>query len=464
MLGGAQFVEALDRLGYPGASSLKASEFDWLFECAPENLHFLRFVCRSLNQSNVIRVEEAQAFKELKESGKPLLDEAALAELLKSDGSGGNILRPSASSSVFASQEDIALEDLEADLQRLLKERDLKQQRYKRLQNLATSRSDVDLRLGSELESAVHNLQAAKTSIGAENANTNCLLQKLTDEVKSLASYMPVEMDQNRKGQREHPAALLSQLTLGPYLHQEELNTKTLTAFTQTHFFQGISDIVETSCSERFQVHDLSYCDIEEESNGSKDRKREECVVERRRTEMGRLQWAHVVAQHQLMQATAEEKSLQAGLDWLAGKGSHTKVWKANTATCNAHTQDARVFIPIFSLCQNISMSSSLHVHEVVSKKELQTTEDELEALLHGPVPVALKKSARLLNVPVVRGDLDLQVARQDYYTKRQNQVSCHSRTCLGLNTRKEHTSGELIIFSSFLPGPRLSPSPEGLL
>lgn len=342
MLGGAQFVEALDRLGYPGASSLKASEFDWLFDCAPENLHFLRFVCRSLNQSNVLRLEEAHAFKELKESGKPLLDEAALAELLKSDGSGANILGPSSllSSSVFASVDDIALEDLEADLQALLKERDLKQQRYKRLQNLATSRSDVDLRLGSELESAAHKLQEANASIGAKNADTNCLLQKLTDEVKNLASYMParVEIEQNRKGEPKHPTALLSQLTLSPYLHQEELNTKTLSAFTQKHFFRGISDIVETSCSERFQVHNLSSCDIEEGGNGSKDGKREECVVERRRTEMARLQWAHVVAQHQLMQATAEEKSLQAGLDWLAEKGSHTKVRKANTATCNAHT------------------------------------------------------------------------------------------------------------------------------
>lgn len=69
-------------------------------------------------------------------------------------------------------------------------------------------------------------------------------------------------------------------------------------------------------------------------------------------------------------------------------------------------------------------MSSSLHVREAVSKKELKIVEAELEALLHGPVPTALRESARLLNVPVLRGDLALQVAQQEYYTSRQDQVS----------------------------------------
>ncbi|XP_060887870.1 HAUS augmin-like complex subunit 3 [Labrus mixtus] len=413
MLDGGQFVEALGRLGYPGASSLKGAEFDWLFDCAPENLHFLRFVCRTLNRSNVLTTEEAQAFKELRKSGRPILDEAALGEVLKtigpSDRSSANILGPSysSSSSVFAAEGDVATEDLEAELQALRKEKDLKQRRYNRLQVVATSRADVDLRLSAELESATCKLKDTSASIGAENAGTNALLQDLTEEVCKLASYLPgLEAKQKGKGETadasnlslsKHPAVLISQMSLDPYLHQEELNTKTLTAFTQKHFFQGISDIVETSCSERFQLLDLSSCeDGEEEGKEHEDGERDVRVVERRRTEMARLQWSHIVAQHQLMQATAEEKSLKVGLDWLSEKSCHTK---------------------------SISTSSSLHVREVVSRKELQAVEAELEALLHGPVPAALRESARLLNVPVVRGDLDLQVARQEYYTSRQNQV-----------------------------------------
>ncbi|KAM7366367.1 hypothetical protein PAMP_015813 [Pampus punctatissimus] len=415
MLDGGQFVEAVGRLGYPDASSLKASKFDWLFDCAPENLHFLRFVCRTLNRSNVLTLEEAKAFQELRKSGKPILDEAALGEVLKtigpSDGSSTNILGPSSSSSsssMFAAEGDVAIEDLEAELQALRKEKELKQRRYNRLQVVATSRADVDLRLSTELDSAACKLKEANASIGGENADTNSLLQNLTQEVSKLTSYLPAQPEADHKGKGEPvvlsnpsicktPTVLFSQLSLDPYLHQEELNTKTLAAFTQKHFFQGLSDIVETSCSERFQVLDLSSCEVEEEEENEREgQEREKRVVECRRTEMARLQWAHIVAQHQLMQTTAEEKSVEAGLDWLSEKSSHTK---------------------------SISTSSSLHVREVVSRKELQAVEAELEALLHGPVPAALRESARLLNVPVVRGDLALQLARQDYYTSRQNQV-----------------------------------------
>lgn len=76
-------------------------------------------------------------------------------------------------------------------------------------------------------------------------------------------------------------------------------------------------------------------------------------------------------------------------------------------------------------LSQNISTSSALHVRELVSRNELQVVEAEVQALLHGPVPAALRQSARLLNVPIIRGDLALQLARQEYYMSKQDQASC---------------------------------------
>lgn len=412
MLAGSDFVEALSNLSYPGASLLKGSEFDWLFDCAPENLHFLRFFCRTLKRSNVLTTEEAYAFQQLQNSGKPLLDEAALAEVLKStsDESSRSFLGPlsSSSSSVFAVKGDVTVDDLEAELQALRKEKELKQKRYNRLQLLATSRADVDLRLAAEKEGAACKLKDANATIGAENADTNTLLQNLTDEVRNLSSYLPAqpEFKKNLKAEPlsstnpciyKIPSVVLSQLPLEPYLRQEELNTKMLTTFTQKHFFQGISNIIETSFSECFEVLDLNSCENgEEEKNENKGKNREEQLLPSRKTEMARLQWAHIVAQHQLMQAAAEEKSAKAGLDWLSEKDSNTK---------------------------NISTSSALRVREVVSRNELQAVEAEVEALLHGPVHAALRQSARLLNVPIIRGDLALQLARQQYYTSKQDQV-----------------------------------------
>uniref|UniRef100_A0A8C7M6A4 HAUS augmin-like complex, subunit 3 n=1 Tax=Oncorhynchus kisutch TaxID=8019 RepID=A0A8C7M6A4_ONCKI len=475
MLDGGQFVEALGRLGYPGTPSLKGSEFDWLFDCAPENLQLLRFVCRTLNQGNVLTPEEARAFKALRNSGKPILDGTALDEVLKTCGpaAGMGVVGPS------SAEGEVSVEDLEAELSALKKEKQLKQRRYKKLQVLATARADVALRLASQQDAATSRLKDANAALGAENAGTNAALQNLMDEVKKLGSFLKIDPVSNEgKAQGEAavsgsvtitsppgPPVLLSQLSLEPYLHQEELNTKTLAALTQRQFFQGISNMVETSCSERFQLLDLSLCDVGDEIKEKGRKETEERVVEQRRKEMARLQWGHMVAQHQLIKARAEEQGARVGLEWITGNlQSFTKVrhWRGvetrvvhlaqfssvfsavgfvsvacsavcthnHTSLTNKHHYTHSLmqpFIVLSLLSQGTTNSTSaLQTREAVSRRELQVVAADLESLLQGSLPAALRESARLLNVPVVRGDLDLQLARQDYYTSRQEQVRDH--------------------------------------
>ncbi|XP_051927826.1 HAUS augmin-like complex subunit 3 isoform X1 [Hippocampus zosterae] len=375
MLNGGQFVEAMARLGYSAASSLEASDFDWLFNSSQENLRLLCFVCRSLNRSNVLTTEEVLAYQELQKSGTPILDEAALVKVLKTIG-------PSQESS--AAEDGVTVENLEAELQALMKEKARKRQHCKRLQALAASRADVHPRLVAELESAASQLTEANAFLAGENANTNAELQVLVGKVGELASHLSVQPEavHSSAGRKHKP--LLSQLSLNLYLSQEELNTKTLSAFTRKHFF---TDLVETSCSERFQLLDLS----------SREGKEEEENEEKNEVDqLARLRLAHIMAQHQLMRAAADEKSVKAGLDWLSEKSSGVK---------------------------SIADSASLHTREAASRKELQAVEAEIEALLHGPVPLDVWEATRLLYGPVVKRVLALQLARQDYLTTKLDEV-----------------------------------------
>lgn len=312
MLDGERFVEALSRLGYPNASALRSSEFDWLFDTAPDNLHLLRVFCHRLNRNNALMPEEVHAFRVLRESGKPILDEATLGDLLKTCGptdAGGSL-------SSLCGVDDVSVEDLEAELQALRKEKQLKLRRLKKLQVLAASRGADSSAANGLLQEGSGAMKDASSALAVENAATNAALEDLVKEIQKLAGFfhtedLSVEKNLESTAPPASQSVLLSQLPMEPYLHQEEQNTKALAAYTQCQFFQGISDMVETSTSKRFQLTELSCCSEGDEGDDEK-------LVESRRKEMAQLQWAHIVAQHQLLKEQAEERGDQALKNWLS--------------------------------------------------------------------------------------------------------------------------------------------------
>ncbi|XP_076829847.1 HAUS augmin-like complex subunit 3 isoform X2 [Brachyhypopomus gauderio] len=399
MLNGERFVEALGRLGYPGAPSLRGSEFDWLFDAAPDSLHLFRAFCHRLSPKNVLTTEEVQAFRALRESGKPILDEATLGELLKSCGPTDGAVGVRGSLSSLCDEGAVSVEELEAELHALRKEKQLKLHRLKKLQVQASSRGGHASAVLALRQDAGGAVKDAGSALAVENAATNAALDGLVEEATKLAGFLRAELpSMERKDGNTFPPlpthwpgppVLLSQLSLEPYLRQEEQNTKALAAYTQRQFFQGISDMVETSTSERFQLKDLG-------GSGESEEDEDERVVESRRKEMAQLQWAHIVAQHQLLKEQAEEQGHRALKAWLMEQlNTPTQPWGSLQASWR---------------------EPALH-------SELSSVQSDLDALMREPVRSALRDGARLLNLPVVRGDLALQIARQNYYTAGQAEI-----------------------------------------
>ncbi|KAG6935887.1 HAUS augmin like complex subunit 3 [Chelydra serpentina] len=375
MNSGNQFVETLKKVGYPKAAQLNGEDFDWLFETV-EDKSFLEWFCGSVNEQHVLAEKELQAFDALLKSGKPILEEEALDEVLKTC---------KTFDSKSSSMEEGELQKLEEEFQALQKIKNLKIHRRNKLQMMASTNSDMSLKLNDKAEEAAKILKEGQGIFTAVNTKINNELHSLTEGVKKLTFFFT--FSDSEQDLSPHPV-FLSQLALDKYLCQEEKSTAALTSYTKKQFFQGISELVESSNEENFQLVDISkplICDENDE-------------VCKERLEMARLQMAYICAQHQLIQLKAKDISINSSVQWAE---NYLQSLKNKTFGKEQHLE-ARI--------------SSLNSEISKIKKQLTQINNEI-------LPSLVKENAQLLNMPVVKGDFDLQIARQDYYTSRQDQV-----------------------------------------
>ena len=54
---------------------------------------------------------------------------------------------------------------------------------------------------------------------------------------------------------------------------------------------------------------------------------------------------------------------------------------------------------------------------------EILKLEEQITHIKDKILPAMVKENAQILNMPVVKGDFDRQIAKQDYYTERQELV-----------------------------------------
>ncbi|XP_059962909.1 HAUS augmin-like complex subunit 3 [Mesoplodon densirostris] len=369
---GKEFVETLKKIDYPKADILNGEDFDWLFETV-ENESFLKWFCGNVSEQNVLSEEELEAFSILQKSGKPILEGAALDEVLKTCKT-SDLKTPTLN--------DRELEKLEDEVQTLQKLKNLKIQRRNKCQLMASVTNHKSLRLNAK-GAANKKLKQSQRILNAANTKISNELHALTDGVAKLLVFFR----HSNLGQGTNPPVFLSQFSLEKYLSQEEQSTAALTLYTKKQFFKGVHEVVESSNEENFQLLDIqasSICDNQE-------------VLEERRLEMARLQLAYICAQHQLIHLKARNLSLKSSIKW-AEENLHSLTSKA----FGKDILDAKI--------------SSLN-------SEILKLEEQITHIKDKILPAVVRENAQLLNMPVVKGDFDLQIAKQDYYTAKQELV-----------------------------------------
>lgn len=370
---GKEFVETLKKIGYPKADSLNGEDFDWLFE-AVEDESFLKWFCGNVNEQNVLSEKELEAFSILQRSGKPILEGTALDEALRTCKT-FDLKTPTL--------DDTEIQKLEDEVQTLQKLKNLKIQRRNKYQLMASETSYKSLALNAKQEEATKKLKQSQGFLNAVNTKLSNELQVLADGVNNLMMFFR----NSNLGQGTNPMVFLSQCSLKKYISQEEQSTAALTLYTKKQFFQGIHEVVESSNEENFQLLDIqtpSICDNEE-------------ILGERRLEMARLQIAYICAQQQIIYLKASNLSMKSSIKW-AEENLHSLTSEA----IGKENLDAKI--------------SSLN-------SEILKLEEQITHIKDKILPAVVKENAQLLNMPVVKGDFDLQIAKQDYYTARQELV-----------------------------------------
>ncbi|KAM4053725.1 HAUS augmin-like complex subunit 3 isoform 1-T2 [Anomaloglossus baeobatrachus] len=372
---GNRFVQTLSKLSYPKASKLDGEDFDWLFETTDAK-SFLDWFCASVTEQNVVSEEKLQAFNELKESGKALLDEKALEEVMKT-------CKPS--SSKVSVLEEVAVEKLEEELSTLQKLRGLHLKRRNKLQMMASANIHSSLKLKDVEDEGAKALNEILSDLQVTSNKMNRELQMLVDGIQRLVSfYFPNETDPTSSSP---PPIFLFQVLLDKYLSCEKQSTTALAQFVKEHFFEGLSKCIGGT------DEDFELIQLDGDSRGDP-------ALEEKCKEMMRLQLAYFSARQKLVEMKAKQSSLKAGLQWV----------EANASVAQS----------------KVSLKDKLAMRISSLKDETSKIESHLESIKKKPLPALVQERAQMLNMPLVKGDYDTQMACLRLCTSRQEVVCDH--------------------------------------
>ncbi|ELU04551.1 hypothetical protein CAPTEDRAFT_225812 [Capitella teleta] len=377
-MSGAEFVATLAELGYPKLDKLNGSSLDWLFE-SDTTRPFLEWLCHHVQASNVLTSKELKDYAQIDD----VLEGEHLESALQHIRTYGD-LEPS------MMPERIA--HLEKDLVSSTARKDaLVQQR-----NQLSIHHNVLLDKLSKMEivekSGKADLKAATQQNDSDNALMNEALEGLNSSVASLYDIYK-QNDRTKEPEEEvEMSAFLSQVNLKHHHKLEEKFTQEVTEYTKKQFFQGISDIAGGHKDSEYKFLEIDNPDSLLR-NDRQEVNLEDCK------ELARLQAFYPKSQSECINAIVEDKSSQAACAFFESKirSLLEHPLTANTGELSHQLQDVQM---------------NLHHYQ-----------QEFSNLSQVQLPALLKDSANLQVTKILRGDYDLKITRQDYFTSKQDKV-----------------------------------------
>uniref|UniRef100_A0ACB8EHN4 Uncharacterized protein n=1 Tax=Sphaerodactylus townsendi TaxID=933632 RepID=A0ACB8EHN4_9SAUR len=225
---GAEFVETLKMI-YPMAKGLHEKDFDWLFDY-PQAEQFLEWFCNTVGEDNVLNPAEVEAYEKLLISEKAVLEDEALAQVLKT------CHQSSLLKHVLQENEVLSLETMEQEMRMLRKQHAHQIKRHNKLQIRTASLKQELCHLAEKKEKASKELNKAHMELQLANFQTNDILTQTGKVAKELGQWY-------REPGHKPLQASQAKADLGHYLEAEEKFTKALFRFIPKFLPDPITDI-----------------------------------------------------------------------------------------------------------------------------------------------------------------------------------------------------------------------------
>ncbi|XP_063962481.1 HAUS augmin-like complex subunit 3 [Lytechinus pictus] len=376
---GKKLKETLKRLDYPEAHELQAEAFDWLFEndaIAP----FLDWFIDNVGPANVLSSQEITEFHALESSGDGVLEGEKLDIALKSSNTGDD-------------DDDLSPEKLKEDIEAMEEELHRAQKNRKSLLQLRNKLSLHHTALTHQITKLTpvesqteHQYKTMLENSQEDNIKVNSSLDDLNKTITELVALSAKSLD------TQH-APFLSQQPLQAIHQSEEGYTQALKHFTKRQFFEGIAQLAGYSEGSRYELLEVS------EPGSLVIRGEQGHVTKADSEELSRLKMIYPTSQRGYMKAVLEESRVAAA-HRLAEK-------RLDSISHQVYPRDVHNLSEKLEQCErqkNAALNQAVHIWE-------------------NDIPRLLEVNASLQATHILSGDYNLKIARQDYFTSKQDKL-----------------------------------------